>query len=221
MRAIVVLPLLVFVLAIGVARADNKDEAKKLVAAADVAYKLGKFDEALANYDKAYQLFHAPGLLFNMAQCHRNLKNFEKAVFFYEGYLREAVPNAPDRTIVEDVLKETRIALEKQRTDVEAARRAENEAQAKAIEAARIRAEAEAELARKERERLEAERLAGLNNGKGPVTPPPPEKPIYKKWWFWTAVGGAALVVGGGVVLATTTTNLVPPSGSTGNLDRR
>jgi tetratricopeptide (TPR) repeat protein len=217
MKALILFLLLV---AIGDARADNKAEAKKLVDKADLAYKLGKFDEAFVDYERAYQLFHAPGLLFNMAQCQRNSKNYEKAVFLYESYLREAQPNPQDRAVVDDLVRESRAALEKQKADAEAAQKADAEAKQKALEAARIAAEAAAERERLERERLERERLAALNTGK-PVTPPPPGKPIYTKWWFWTVVGGAALAVGGGVAYATASTTLVPPSGSVGGLDRR
>ena len=82
----------------------DKNAAKPHVVAGDTAFKLGKFDDALASYAKAYELYPAPALLFNLGQCHRYLKNFERAVFFYEGFLRESPPNAPNRKLVEDVL---------------------------------------------------------------------------------------------------------------------
>ena len=94
----------------------NKEQARQEVEAADVLYKLGKFDEALAKYSRAYELYQAAPLLFNIAQCHKNLKQYEKAIFFYEGYLREA-PDAPSRALVEDLLAESHKLLEQEQRD--------------------------------------------------------------------------------------------------------
>ena len=101
------------------AHADaNEQQARQEVEAADVLYKLARFDEALAKYSRAYELYQAPALLFNIAQCHKNLKQFEKAIFFYEGYLREA-PGAPNRALVEDLLAESRRLLEQQQRETQ------------------------------------------------------------------------------------------------------
>src|SRR5687767_11122360 len=78
------------------AKADAKARAEK----GNTHYKLGRFDDALAEYSAAYEIYPAPGLLFNIGQCHKNLKHYERAVFFFEGYLREK-PNAPNRALVE------------------------------------------------------------------------------------------------------------------------
>ena len=67
------------------ARAQAKAQVKK----GQLDYKLARFEEALEDYTHAYELYPAPALLFNLGQCHRNLKNYERAIFFFEGYLRE------------------------------------------------------------------------------------------------------------------------------------
>lgn len=96
------------------ARADEPvDQAKQEVKTADIDYRLGRFTEALAGYTKAYELYPVPPLLFNIAQCHRNLKDYAKAIFFYEGYLRDA-PAAKNRSLVEDLIRESRAALAEQ-----------------------------------------------------------------------------------------------------------
>jgi tetratricopeptide (TPR) repeat protein len=93
------------------ARADNRlDQAKQQVSAAAIAYRLGRFDDALAGYTKAYELYPKAALLFNIGQCHKNLKDYAKAVFFFEGYLRDA-PAAPNRALVEDLIREVRAEL--------------------------------------------------------------------------------------------------------------
>ena len=46
-----------------------------------------------------------PGLLFNLAQCHRGLEHWKKAKFAYESYLRQ-VPDAPNHKAVLKILEE-------------------------------------------------------------------------------------------------------------------
>jgi len=99
-------------LASGVASAQSRriDQAKQQVAAADIDYRLARFTEALGEYTKAYELYPVPALLFNIGQCHRNLKDYAKAIFFFEGYLRDA-PAAPNRKLVEDLIRESQAGL--------------------------------------------------------------------------------------------------------------
>ena len=80
---------------------------------AQIQYKLGHFDEALAGYSRAYELFPAPAFLFNIGQCHKNLKNYERAIFFFEGYLRDEKSPAR-RALAEELLTESKAELEKQ-----------------------------------------------------------------------------------------------------------
>jgi hypothetical protein len=88
-------------------------EAERLVKQSIVEYNVGDFDAALADVTKAYKLRPAPALLFNIGQCHRALHNWEKAEFFYRGYLREK-PDAPNREKVEALIEEMQ---QKQKTD--------------------------------------------------------------------------------------------------------
>jgi tetratricopeptide (TPR) repeat protein len=92
---------------------DNRiEQAKQQVAAADIDYRLARFTEALAEYTRAYELYPVPALLFNIGQCHRNLKAYGKAIFFFEGYLRDA-PRATNRALVEDLIRESKAELAK------------------------------------------------------------------------------------------------------------
>jgi tetratricopeptide (TPR) repeat protein len=103
------------VLSVTSAHADVRiDEAKQQVAAADIDYRLGRFGDALAKYTRAYELYPVAGLLFNIGQCHKNLKDYDKAIFFFEGYLRDA-PTASNRALVKDLIREARAALGKSR----------------------------------------------------------------------------------------------------------
>ncbi len=199
------------------ARADDKHAAKTAAKQATTDYKLGDFKAALGGYSEAYRLFPAPGLLFNIAQCHKNLKNHEQAIHFYEGYLRE-LPKAKNRSDVEALLAETRRELDAQRA-AEEQRRQEEQARA---EAEKQRAEAEKQRAETERiaaerklqQQLEQQRAAEDARRRDAGAP------IYKKWWFWTAVGVVAVAAGGTVYVVTSDSGSLP-EGSLGNFDAR
>jgi tetratricopeptide (TPR) repeat protein len=140
------------------------EQAKALTNEASVQYKLGRASVALEGYMKAYEKYPTPGLLFNIAQCHRMLTNYEQAIYFYRGYLRDK-PDAANRTDVETLIRDTEHDLEAER-----ARRAE--AEARAAEEARDRAKADEARARAaEEEARAAEERAHARSA--PLPPPP------------------------------------------------
>ena len=55
---------------------------------AEKQFALGKFEDALEYYQKAYDADPRPGFLFNIGQCHRNIGDYESAVFSYKKYLK-------------------------------------------------------------------------------------------------------------------------------------
>jgi tetratricopeptide (TPR) repeat protein len=114
LRAIVLLAPLLLAAPRG-ARADAAlDEARALTGQATVEYNLGRFQQALELYTKAYERLSKPALLFNIGQCHRLLGHYEQALFFYHGYLREQ-PDAPNRSLAEQHIEESERALDAQR----------------------------------------------------------------------------------------------------------
>lgn len=100
----VVLALAVVALIAPRALADKK-EAIRFTEQGKLAYQVGHFQEALDFYSNAYEAFPAPLLLFNLGQCHRELTNYERAIFFLRGYLREA-PRTKNRALVQDLIAE-------------------------------------------------------------------------------------------------------------------
>ncbi len=98
---------------------DATSEAKQLVRRSIVEYNGGDFEKALADVKRAYDLEPAPGLLYNLGQCHRALHHWEQAEFFFQGYLREK-PNAPNRVAVRALVEQ----MEKNRLDELAERKA-------------------------------------------------------------------------------------------------
>jgi tetratricopeptide (TPR) repeat protein len=90
------------------------DDARKLTAKASVEYDVGHFDQALDLYTKAYERYPKPALLFDIGQCHRLLGHYERAIFFYQGYLR-GKPEAANRALVEQFILDSQKQLDAQR----------------------------------------------------------------------------------------------------------
>jgi tetratricopeptide (TPR) repeat protein len=179
--------------------APPKPDEPKLLAKAEadkatLAFKLGRFDEALAGYTRAYEIFQASGLLFNIGQCHRQMKHHEKAIFFLSGYLRDN----PDAANAEDVgrfIEEEKKALAQEE---QAASRPVVASSAPVV----VR---DAPIAQPP--------IAALRAA--------PPGPVHKQWWFWTAIGGGAVAVGVAVTLAVIFTRpAAGPATTLGSLDR-
>jgi len=75
-------------------------EAKSHAQRGTSMYNLGRFPEALAEYEAAYLAVQDPPFLFNIAQCHRKMGKNKEALESYRAYLRVA-PDAPNRTEVQ------------------------------------------------------------------------------------------------------------------------
>lgn len=69
-----------------------EQDAKKLFLKAEGHFAAGEFSEALALYQRAYQIKPLPGFHFNMGQCHRNLDQFEEAIEQFNLYLKKSNP---------------------------------------------------------------------------------------------------------------------------------
>ena len=68
-------------------------------------FALGKFDDALDEYQKAFDAKPLPGFLFNIGQCNRNLGNLDQAIFSYKKYL-SLEPDAENKDKVEQLIAE-------------------------------------------------------------------------------------------------------------------
>jgi len=197
----------------GTAEAQAKAAAK----AGKAAYQLGRFDEALAHYEKAWAAMPVPGLLFNLGQCHRQLDHTEQALHYFKLYLESGPPAAQAKATREVVAKlEAQLADEQRRAAVEAQQQRALEMEKTRAEAARVEAEkardeghlAELERARKAAEAdraAEAARRAELEAALKAAPPAgPPGTPVYQRWWFWTGLGVVAAGAATGIALAAT-----------------
>jgi tetratricopeptide (TPR) repeat protein len=69
----------------------------------ETAFAMGRFAEALREYQAAYELRPLPGFLFNIGQCHRNLGHLKEAAFSFKRYLR-LKPDAANRAAMEELI---------------------------------------------------------------------------------------------------------------------
>src|SRR5262245_25399520 len=79
------------------AEAARREEAKAAFGRGNAAYNLGKYQDAIAEFEKAYALSRLPDILFNLGQCYRKLWEAEpraelgrRALHYYEALAREA-----------------------------------------------------------------------------------------------------------------------------------
>ena len=169
---------------------EAKAKAKVLIKSGDLSYRLAKFKEALASYEAAYKLYEHPAILFNIAQCHRQLKNHEKALFFYRLCMSDwqrSNPNPPFLKEVRTQIQKLNVVMEQEQKRKKERARQEETRKKEAAETARR------EEGRKRKEEQARKAKLALIPTQKPFTPPPPA-PVYKRWWFWTAVG--VVVVG-------------------------
>jgi len=159
------------------------ERAKALFAKGNQHYNLGELAQALELYKRAYQITPLAEFLFNIAQCHRKLGQHKEAITMYQSYL-VGVPDAENKALVEDLIAESKAALEAG-SRRESERLAAERARAEELRKAR---EAEA-LAAKERRRAE-------------------QVKSQRRVLPWLAIGiGAAAIIGGGLLYVTSETD--------------
>jgi len=153
------------------AHAEDRVKARKMFESGRQHFDLSEFKQALDDFKEAYRNYEEPSILFNIAQCHRQLGAKEEAVRFYRVYLAK-LPNVANRVQVEDAIAK----LERAITDERSARisqphdtLAANPGNASVIVVA--------------------------------PTPPPPPSPVYKRWYFWTPIVVGVVGIGLGVGL--------------------
>jgi tetratricopeptide (TPR) repeat protein len=77
-------------------------------------FKLGRFDEAISEYEAAYEISALPQILYPIARSNHLAGHRKEAIFFYKQFLR-LVPNAPNRKEVEKSIAELMAALSRDR----------------------------------------------------------------------------------------------------------
>jgi len=207
------LSFVALVLAALVARtASAAEDPKKLFETATAEFNLGHYEKAAAMYEDIYKVTLEPVLLYNIGQAHRLGGDFDKAVFFYKGYLR-AQPQAKNRSEVQKRIAELELAIEAKRRGQErppnAAASVEPHARPRAATSTPPPSSPEQPRATETppppTEQQQPPPNATQETAQQPATAtaanetPSEKPPIWKKWWFWTIIGGVVVV---GVVVA-------------------
>lgn len=78
-------------------------QARTLYESGKAHYNLGEYGEALDDFKRAYRLRQDAAILFNIAQCHRMLGQFELAARYYRTFKRE-LPDDRDSSAVDRLI---------------------------------------------------------------------------------------------------------------------
>ena len=99
----------------GAASAEGEGEAARATYQRGQAeYNLGNYTDALKLFEEAYRIKAVPQLLFNIAQAHRQLGDFQRSVLAYRSYLRNASPNDPNAKRAKELMAEVEEMAKKQ-----------------------------------------------------------------------------------------------------------
>jgi len=169
---------------------DDKAKAKAHYNEGAKAFRIGELPKAANAFKAAYEACPSTLLLYNLGQTYRQLRDNEKALYFYKQYLSTSPPADERRADVQKLISQIEAQIVNQRRLQEApppgpAAPTTTAPTAAPVAATENTAPATASLTATERAT--------------------PEKPLYKRWWLWTTVAAVAAVgvgVGLGVGLS-------------------
>jgi hypothetical protein len=104
---------------------DDLHSAKAHYAKATRLYEVGEYGQAIGEFKAAHLAKPDPSFLYNIAQCHRQLGEFEQAVTLYKRFLG-ASPNAANRAEVEKRVAEIEADLAAKKREAAAPTRTPN-----------------------------------------------------------------------------------------------
>lgn len=97
---------------------DRKTRSYALLKEGRARYDLGKFEQAIDLFERAFEVYPYPEALFNLGQAHRQLKHYERALFYFGSYIRNK-PDAPNRAEVEGIVGELEALIAAQTASAE------------------------------------------------------------------------------------------------------
>jgi tetratricopeptide (TPR) repeat protein len=179
----------------GAAFADDLEaKAKERFKAAQAAYDLGQFDKALQAYSEAYAAMPLPAFLFNIAQCHKQLGQWERAGFFYRRFAALA-PEGTDTAKLDALISQMdqKVADEQKHKEDEQHRK-DQERDAAAFRAHTLELEKARAATANAEAQAAAQRAAEAAEQAKAVQARPPEVPLYQRWWVWAGAGAVVAV---------------------------
>jgi hypothetical protein len=177
---------------------------------AQASFSQGRFDEARADYQAAYDVEPLPAFLFNIAQCYRNMGDYERAQLYFHRYtVRE--PRGPNRPAAERLAAEMSKLAEARRHELGAGAPMGESAETPSGVVTRPPLTPPPDHAASGRQ---TSVLAVRDSGQ----PAPASPPIYRRGWFWAGVGGVVLL---GAAAAALTLSAGQPQGTLSPIDVR
>ena len=199
LTAVVLLLALAASPAVALAAGDEGAELK-----ARTHFAAGEYKEALEIYARLYAETMHPTYLRNIARCHQNLGNPDKAISSFREYLRKARDLSPDqRAEIEGYIAEMEQLKQTKATAPAASATAPP---ATPPPAAPPPSEASPALVGPP-----TVTASGARDDEGGG--------FYTRWWFWTIVAGVA--IGGAAAAFLLTRDSGPSAGNLGALDLR
>jgi len=86
------------------ARAEDAASAREHYERGTKFYDIGKYDEAIREFEAAYEAKSDPAFIYNLAQAHRLAGHNQEALQLYRNYLRY-VPNPPNRADIDERIR--------------------------------------------------------------------------------------------------------------------
>jgi tetratricopeptide (TPR) repeat protein len=184
---------------------DESAQAKALYSKGMAHFQLEEYDAAIEKWQEGFRIRPVPEFLYNIGQAYRLSRRPEKALSFYQKYLRMA-PKAPNRSEVERHIASLSKVVEQQQQAAsqppvntlpapDKSTHATNEGRPAELPSEPVKVEPKAAEPSSSRADLVA------------PAPPRDQRPVYKKGWFWGVVGGAAAVVAAAVVVGVVVAN--------------
>ena len=205
--------------------------AKKHFQAGQSHYATGSYADALDAFEAAYSYKPLSGFLFNMGQCHMELKGYTMALRLYNQYLREA-PKARNRAKVEERIREAMAALHSTQpvAPAKVLKKEKKPVVNSAVPASSVMVsqavppEVEPALVPLVTPQPTPDLLAlSPVDGQAMKLAELDDPAIYESWWFWTVATSLVAASVSAVIVSQTapTDQWVAPSGPLGTIDRR
>lgn len=174
-------------------------------------FNLEEWDAAIAEWEEGYRIKPVPEFLFNIAQAYRKSSRYERALTFYQRYLRLA-PKTENRAEVERQIEQLKPLAEEEKHRVPKLEPPPPAPPPRATEPAPPR------VAEPAPRPAPSPTVTPASEPRPELVARAPEKrPVYKKGWFWAVTIGAVAVVGAGVALGVVygtrdNTKVLPPA---------
>jgi tetratricopeptide (TPR) repeat protein len=162
------------------AEAKAEQKAREHVRKGAEAFRDGRYDAAMAEFEAGYAADPRPGFLLNMGHVQRKAGNPARARGYYRQYL-DRDPASPQRAEVEKAIAEIDAS----------AKPAQARNVAVAVATPTQDAEVPADL------KLRNPEAVVRRDSPAPAATAETDTPFYRSWWFWGTAGG---VVVAGVV---------------------